>query len=47
MDDINLDKVLSLQSLASDIDMTGIDTNKANATKRLQAIPASEFNEDY
>lgn len=41
IDDINIDKVLSLQSLVSDIDI--IDKEKANAVPRLQAIKQSEF----
>lgn len=41
IDDINIDKVLSLQSLVSDIDI--IDKEKANAVPRLQTIKQSEF----
>lgn len=41
VDDINIDKVLSLQSLVSDIDI--IDKEKANAVPRLQTIKQSEF----
>lgn len=41
VDDINIDKVLSLQSLVSDIDM--IDREKANAVPRLQTLKQSEF----
>lgn len=41
IDDINIGKVLSLQSLVSDIDI--IDKEKANAVPRLQTIKQSEF----
>lgn len=41
LDDINLDKVLSLQSLSSDIESIGKE--KANAVPRLKAIQQSEF----
>ena len=46
LDDVNLDKVLSLQSLGTDI--VG-DTNKEkiNAAQRLQQITQKEFDEDY
>ncbi len=47
LNDINLDKVLSLQSLSSDIEMNGLDGNKVNATKRLQTLSPAEFEEDY
>lgn len=47
VDDINLDKVLSLQSLASDIDIVGIGKEKTNATKRLQLMPQQDFDENY
>lgn len=47
LDDVNLDKVLSLQSLGSDINDIGLTGEKTNAVKRLQTIPATEFNEDY
>lgn len=45
IDDINLDKVLSLQSLTSDIEQIG--TEKTNAVPRLQTIDVSEFEEDF
>ena len=48
IDDMKLDKVLSLKSLASDIDL--INKEKTNATKRLQTMNQSEFidlDEDY
>jgi hypothetical protein len=41
VDDMNLDKVLSLQSLVSDIDIIGKE--KANATKRVKLIQQSDF----
>lgn len=41
IDDINLDKVLSLQSLVSDIDSIGKE--KANAVPRLMNMKQSEF----
>ena len=41
IDDVKLDKVLSLQSLTTDIDIVGKE--KANATPRLQMMPRSEF----
>ena len=47
VDDVNLDKVLSLQSLGSDINDIGLTGEKTNAVKRLQTIAPSEFNEDY
>lgn len=42
IDDIFLDKVLSLQSLVSDID-NGVDKEKVNAVERLKIIKPSEF----
>lgn len=45
LDDINLDKVLSLQSLATDIDIIGKE--KTNAVQRLKQMKQSEFEEDY
>lgn len=48
VDDMRLDKVLSLKSLTSDIDP--ISREKTNATKRLQTMEQSEFidlDEDY
>lgn len=48
LDDINLDKVLSLQSLATDIDVIGKE--KTNAVQRLKQMKESEFidlDEDY
>ena len=44
IDDMNLDKVLSLKSLASDIDVVGKE--KANAVPRLKAFEQKEFQED-
>lgn len=41
IDDINLDKVLSLQSLSSDI--IGVNKEKANAVPRLKSLQQSEF----
>lgn len=43
--DMNTDKVLSVQSLATDI--PELSTNKTNAVPRLQKLKASDFNEDY
>lgn len=43
--DLYSDKVLSLQSLSSDIDIVG--TEKTNAAPRLQQVKQEEFNEDY
>lgn len=43
IDDMRLDKVLSLQSLVSDI--PGITKEKTNATKRLQTMEYQEFDE--
>lgn len=45
LDDINLDKVLSLQSLSTDIDVIGKE--KTNAVPRLKTIESVEFEEDY
>lgn len=48
LDDINLDKVLSLQSLTTDI--LGVNKEKANIVPRLKSIQQSEFielNSDY
>lgn len=45
IDDINLGKVLSLQSLVSDIDLSAKE--KANAAPRLQQLVQSLFNEEY
>ena len=44
IDDINLDKVLSLQSLVSDI---SVDSEKTNAVPRLKQIVPMSFEEDY
>lgn len=41
IDDINLDKVLSLKSLTTDI--IGVDKEKANAVPRLKSMPQSDF----
>lgn len=48
LDDINLDKVLSLQSLSSDV-MGLPGKEKTNAVPRLRTMPQSEFIEldDY
>ena len=45
IDDMNLDKVLSLQSLNSDIDIEMIGKEKVNAVSRLKTLPMSEFEE--
>lgn len=48
LDDINLDKVLSLQSLSTDISI--VNKEKANAVPRLKSVQPSEFielNNDY
>lgn len=45
IDDINLDKILSLQSLSSDIDQIGKE--KVNAVPRLKSLDTSEFEEEY
>lgn len=48
LDDINLDKVLSLQSLSTDISI--VNKEKANAVPRLKSVQPSEFielNSDY
>lgn len=48
LDDINLDKVLSLQSLTTDI--IGVNKEKANVVPRLKSMQQSEFielNSDY
>lgn len=44
IDDMHLDKILSVQSLATDIDVTG--TEKTNAAPRLKIMTSSEFDED-
>ena len=46
LDDINLDKVLSLQSLSNDMDVLP-DKEKANAVPRLQTMTRTPFDEDY
>ena len=46
LDDVNLDKVLSLQSLGSDI-LVEANKEKVNATQRLQQVTQKEFDEDY
>ena len=46
LDDINLDKVLSLQSLSTDVDMIP-DKERANAVPRLQTLNRTPFDEDY
>jgi len=43
IDDINLNKVLSLQSLSSDIDVVGKE--KANAVPRLKSMEQQDFME--
>ena len=44
VDDFNLDKVLSLKSLASDIDIVGKE--KTNAVPRLKSNEQTAFVED-
>lgn len=46
LDDVYLEKVLSVQSIVSDIDIAGAN-NKTNAVKRLQTMESTIFNEDY
>ena len=46
LDDVNLDKVLSLQSLGTDI-VGEANKEKVNAAQRLQQITQKEFDEDY
>jgi hypothetical protein len=46
LDDINLDKVLSLQSLSNDMDVLP-DKEKANAVPRLQTLSRTPFDEEY
>lgn len=41
IDDINLEKILSLKSLSSDIDIVGKE--RANAVPRLKTVQPSEF----
>ena len=43
VDDMRLNKVLSLQSLVSDI--PGVSKEKTNATKRLQTMEYQEFDD--
>lgn len=43
IDDINLDKVLSLQSLATDIDIKSLGSERTNAVPRLINMKHSEF----
>lgn len=43
LDDLNLEKVLSLQSLVSDIDMIGANKETVNAAPRLKLQAPSEF----
>lgn len=45
LDDMKLDKVLSLQSLATDISL--VDKEKANAVPRLKTMEQSEFRDDF
>ena len=45
IDDVNLDKVLSLQSLVSDIDLG--NKEKTNAAPRLQHLVQSVFEESF
>ena len=47
LDDINQDKVLSLQSLASDIDIVGLNKERTNAVPRLQTLKAEDFDENF
>lgn len=44
LDDLRLDKILSLKSLSSDIDVIG-NKEKTNAVPRLQMMKSSEFDE--
>ena len=46
IDDVNLDKVLSLQSLVSDIDLSN-NKEKTNAAPRLQHLVQSVFEENF
>lgn len=45
IDDINMDKVLSLQSLTTDIDTVGKE--KTNAVPRLKTLDMEEFEEEF
>lgn len=45
LDDMNQEKILSLKSLVSDIDLIGKE--KTNAVSRLKNLETSEFDEDY
>lgn len=47
LDDMNTDKVLSLQSLGSDIDILGKNMDKTNAVPRLQTMKHVDFDENY
>ena len=47
IDDISLDKVLSLQSLGSDINAIGLTNDKTNAVPRLQQVKQYAFDENY
>lgn len=48
IDDMNLDKILSLQSLATDIDSLGISKERTNAVPRLNTMEQKEFDfDDY
>lgn len=44
VDDLNLGKVLSLQSLSSDIDLVGLHKETVNATPRLK-LKQSDFDD--
>ena len=47
LSDVHLDKILSLQSLGSDIESTGVNAEKKNATARLQQLTQQDFDENY
>lgn len=47
LDDIHLDKVLSLQSLTSDIDISNQSPERINAAPRLQTIKQNTFEDDF
>ena len=45
--DANLDKVLSLRSLSSDIDSLGVNADRVNSVNRLQQATHKEFDESF
>ena len=47
VDNIYSDKVLSLQSLGSDINAIGLTNDKTNAVPRLQQVKQYAFDENY